>query len=432
MIMIKRILTLSVSTVFTISLLASAQDYSVTKLPTLGGKLTRGFAINASGQVVGSSDTSTYSHPFLWTRTRGIQDLGTLGNGTGSAASAINDGGQVVGYSDPCGCQFVAFWWSPATGIQNIGSPNDLASLASGINNSTEVVGTYLLFVYPNTFTKGFLWTQLGGRQDLGTLGCVGCSPNAINDSGKVVGSVSLPDGSNHAFTWTQADGLKDLGTLGGPNSGARAINSAGQVVGISDTASGVQHAFLWTEATGMQDVGTLASESYSSAASIDAAGRIVGSSWNPVKTTGKPFSWTQAKGMKELGPYGKRNISGADGVNTAGQILVSAYVGAGYSSYLVTPLMYTTLTSSPNPSRVGEPVTFTAHVGSAVQGPPPDGEIVTFRTSGTVLAAVPLQAGVATFTTSTLKGTRTIRAIYAGDLNYSSSKSAYLTQVVE
>jgi probable HAF family extracellular repeat protein len=423
----KSFFALAVSLVCLVPLMVSAQDYKVTKFPTLGGTQTRAFAINQNGDVVGVSGTPTTSHAFLWNRFAGIQDLGTLGGPT-STAMAINDSDQVAGFAEVCACQNKAFWWSAATGMQNIGLPGQLASIASGIDNHNEVVGT---FVETNGVSEGgFLWTQPTGMQDLATLGCVDCFPNAINDSSQLVGATLLPDGSQHAFLWSQAQGKRDLGTLGGPNSMARAISASGEVVGQADTSAGVQHAFLWTEATGMQDLGTLSGYVNSSAANIDASGRIVGSSWNPVKKSSRPFIWTQTSGMQLLGPFGTLKGNGADSINTAGQILLSSYVGSGYSSWLLTPLMHTTLTSSPNPSQVGEPVTFTATVSSSVQGPPPDGEIVTFKSGTKIWATIPLQSGVATFTRA-FKSTKSIRAVYAGDANYASSHSAPLQQVV-
>jgi hypothetical protein len=90
-----------------------------------------------------------------------------------------------------------------------------------------------------------------------------------------------------------------------------------------------------------------------------------------------------------------------------------------------------TTLTSSPNPSSPSEPVTFTATVDSS-EGPPPDGETVSFLQGKTVLGMGTLSSGSASFTTSTLKaGTHSITADYGGDSDFGTSKSKAVKQVV-
>ena len=67
-------------------------------LETLGGYSSYGAAIDASGQVVGTSQTASgYLNAFLWTAGT-MQDLGTLGGST-SVGLGINDNGSVVGYS---------------------------------------------------------------------------------------------------------------------------------------------------------------------------------------------------------------------------------------------------------------------------------------------------------------------------------------------
>ncbi|HEX4427362.1 MAG TPA: Ig-like domain repeat protein [Terriglobales bacterium] len=408
--------------------LTNAQDYSLTLLPTLGGRTTRAFAINEGGQVTGQSDTSVGPHAFLWSRTGGIRDIATLSD-PDSVGYAINASAQVVGTINLCFCQNVAALWSPAAPeMQTLVFPGQADSTASGINDLGEVVGTSQDQSFKPT---GFLWTPSEGMQDLGALGCVGCFPVAVNNNRQVIGTILQPGGSSHAFIWTQADGMQDLGTLGGPNSTPRAINSSGQVTGMSDTAGGVQHAFFWNADSGMQDLGTIPGETYSWGIAIDESGRVVGTSWHPGRNNGLPFSWTQEAGMKQLGPFRVPRVSEADGVNMAGQILVSVYHPVGYSTYVMTPIMATTLTASPNPSTVGEPVTFSASIGSTVHSPPADGEIVTFMSGGKVLGTGTLQSGVATFTTSALKGNRPVRALYAGDAYYAPSKSALVTQVV-
>jgi hypothetical protein len=82
-----------------------------------------------------------------------------------------------------------------------------------------------------------------------------------------------------------------------------------------------------------------------------------------------------------------------------------------------------TTLTSTPNPSATGQPVTFTASVSpSAAAG------TVQFGSLG----SASLANGVATLTTSSLPaGSTVVAATYAGNSQYSSSQSASITQVV-
>ena len=92
-------------------------------------------------------------------------------------------------------------------------------------------------------------------------------------------------------------------------------------------------------------------------------------------------------------------------------------------------------LTSSANPSQVGQSVTFTATVtapdGGGVQ---PDGTL-SFLDGTTTLADVPLSGGVATYTTAALTaGAHPITAIYSGDETKSilGETSAVLTQDVQ
>jgi hypothetical protein len=91
-----------------------------------------------------------------------------------------------------------------------------------------------------------------------------------------------------------------------------------------------------------------------------------------------------------------------------------------------------TLLASSLNPSFIGQAVTFTATISSA-GGIPPDGELITFKQGGTVLAMSPLSGGKASFTTSTplTVGKHTITASYAADATFNAS-TASLAQTVQ
>jgi len=86
------------------------------------------------------------------------------------------------------------------------------------------------------------------------------------------------------------------------------------------------------------------------------------------------------------------------------------------------------TLSSSLNPSTVGNAVAFTAHVSpSAATGS------VSFYDGTALLGAGTLAGGSASLTTSSLaKGTHSIKAVYGGDANVNGATSAVLSQTVK
>ena len=143
-------------------------------------------------------------------------------------------------------------------------------------------------------------------------------------------------------------------------------------------------------------------------------------------------------------------SVIGSNGVATLTNFLITPGVHNLYASYpgqgsftpatsviiIVNISLYTTnisVTSSPNPSILGQPVTFTVTSSSADTTAIPSPIALTDGSAYTALATLtPNSAGVATFTTSTLAlGPHTIAATFAGDSTHAVGQGIVFQQVV-
>jgi hypothetical protein len=120
-----------------------------------------------------------------------------------------------------------------------------------------------------------------------------------------------------------------------------------------------------------------------------------------------------------------------ASGLGRSYRIDGDWFVGIGRSLFEVTMDLFvttTTVTSSPNPSPLGEPANFTATVtGSGATG------TVAFRDGTKSIGTATLSGGTATFSTSSLTlGSHSIKAIYGGDANFGPSVSNVITHQVK
>jgi len=293
---------------------------NITDLGTLeGGYQSYAAAVNGSGQVVGAALNTTpdsnsmqsgtfwlwgglvnyqyQTRAILWDQRNGMQDLGTLPGGTDAQAVAINDAGQVIGYS------YTSSVPSPAC--------------ASSIG-------------FPLT-TGSFLWHQLGGMKDLGSLGGSCTLASDLNNAGQVVGVSALKgDGKSHAFLWQSGMKLKDLGTLGGDNSYAGFVSDSGDIVGKADLPGALpqnHHAILWRNAQKI-DLGVLPGDSCSRAWSVNSKGQVVGNSENEklCDVSGEhAFLWENGQmfDLDKLIPSGSSlRLSHALAITDAGEIV--------------------------------------------------------------------------------------------------------------
>jgi probable HAF family extracellular repeat protein len=271
-------------------------------LGTLGGTYSQGTGINDGGQVTGYADLTgnVESHAIMWkpmtpgSASGTLHDLGSLG-GSVSFGWDINASGQVAGqsYKEDDETEH-AFLWNPTIANGVTGMMHDLGTLggswsvAEGINNIGQLAGSSKNV---DENPHAFLWTPTvpngvnGSMLDLGTLGGSESYGGAVSIDGKLVGTSAVPIEVStyyHAFIYTSASGMVDLNTLIDPLAGwelesASDINSAGQITG-QGIINGEYHAFLLSPVPLGGD--------FNSDGTVDAADYVTWRNGIPVATT--------------------------------------------------------------------------------------------------------------------------------------------------
>lgn len=231
-------------------------------LPTLGGTFGYASGLNNAGQVAGTAflgGATVFNngpqHATLWTANtltdidRTLDSNAILRDGIsraiGSVAVAVNNGGQAVGMeidASSWGSHTRPVLWSGSNRTFLLGLGQiDFSGDVTGINDAGQIVGHIDL----NGGRHAVLWNGASSPVDLG----LGVTLNGINNSKKMVGTVTLSSGVGRATVWNGVLPF-DLGTLDGnilTNSEALAINDVGQIVGISSAPGKPSHAVLWT-----------------------------------------------------------------------------------------------------------------------------------------------------------------------------------------
>jgi uncharacterized membrane protein len=134
-----------------------------------GGNWSRATATNSNGSVIvgrGTSPLVSSSSACYWDSNHVIHNIGNLLTGQEAEATAVNSNGTVIVGTDYLGSNQVAWRWTLATGMQNLGDlnfGNGGVYVTSVSSDGKVVVGAATV---PSTgYYEAFIWDQAHGMR---------------------------------------------------------------------------------------------------------------------------------------------------------------------------------------------------------------------------------------------------------------------------
>lgn len=351
------------------------------------------FSLNSAG-TVGGGVFSLYASP-------------TLTNVTFSGNSA-SDGGGIHSTFSTVTISNTILWGNTAPSGPQVGSSGNIPSVSNSVVQG-GYAGTNIITTDPHV---SVLHDNGGGTQTM-TLGSGSSAINAANPA-------NCPATDQRGFPRRIANGFCDIGAFEAQPYVVSATNGGGQQTPINQAfASALQATVL--DANGNLLGGIVVTYT------VPASGASAVLASNP--------RTSNASGVISTG-------AAANGIAGAYDVTANFAGGAFLANWDLTNQKgrtTTTITSSANPSIVGNSVTFTVTVTSP-SGGTPTGTVDFYElTSSTpsraprkTIATQPLVGGQATFTASSLTvGTHNLQAQYSGDANYNAGDSALYPQGV-
>ena len=272
-------------------------------------------------------------------------------------------------------------------------------------------------------------------------------NPSAFGQSVTFTATVTS-SGGTPTGTVTFKDGTTTLGSATLNGSGEAAFSTSTLAAGShsitasysgdGDFGSGVSPTLTQTVSQSSSGTGLTSSPNPSAyGATVTFMATVSGSGGTPTGTVTFKDGATTV-GSAQLNGNGQASLS-LSSLSVGSHSITASYSGDGNFPGSTSPAVTQTvaqnaaaisLTSSVNPSALGQPVTFTAVVTGP--GGTPSGT-VTFKDGSTVIGTATLVGSSATFTISSLaEGNHSIVGVYGGDGNFAGVTSSVLTQSVD
>ena len=260
---------------------AAPPEYQIYDIGVIdaGDTASQGFGVSHGGVGVGRSIRTSGSQAFSWTLSGGIVGLPNL-SGRNHAVSNSAAPQIVVGTAATTlfGTSRLPVMWLNGAVSQLPLPPGETLGDANSVNASGVAVGS----VDAGSFQRGAIYTGAGGSiiTQTTTNGSYFVTAFGINDSGRIVGQGIDPQnaarnvgivfdiGQNAAF---------EVGALPGFNGAlAFGVSNTGYVVGSSMLNQGSGLPFIWSDQGGMVAVPLATGTSEGSARAVNSAGWVV------------------------------------------------------------------------------------------------------------------------------------------------------------
>jgi cell division septation protein DedD len=325
-----------------------------------GDNASQGFGVSPGGIGVGRSIRTGGSQAFTWTVNGGIVGLPNLAGRAFAVSNSANDSGSAVGTAADSlfgTSRLPVIWQNGAVSQMPLPAGETLGD-ANSVNGSNVAVGSVDAgisqrgVIYSGNNATVITQTTANGSFFLTAFG--------INDSGRVVGQGIDPNnaarnvgivydiGQNSAF---------EVGALPGLNGAlAFAVSNSGYVVGSSMLNQGSGTPFIWSDQNGIIAIPLATGTSEGSARGVNSAGWVVGTDSSAFAI---PFLYdgTSTYRLADLLPpnsgwdLSTNTSSSADAISDDNVIVGTGVHNGNTHAYAMVPV-----TSSPTPTPTATP----------------------------------------------------------------------------